>query len=240
MRISVGLAGALLMAIAAGCKQDSRPSAPTRAEAGPASEAPPETAAAVPAPTTPASPADDVAIRRVFADYQAAVEHGDGPRAAALLDASTMAFYERMKQAALDMPGDDVRQQPLVERLTIVAMRVGKTRAQLTAAPTAELVAAAIAQGGGMSSVRGVELTSIVVDGDTAEAIPRKAGLALPVTFAFRRENGAWRIDLTRLLARASELLKSQLKGMSEDQLIRAYIASAGGTVDEAMWDPPP
>jgi hypothetical protein len=235
MRISVALA----LALAAGCK-DSRPVPPREAgvaEAVPAGSTPSATPA--PAPAIPATPGDDVAIRRVFADYQAAIERGDGARAAALLDSTTIAFYERMKRAALDMPGDDVRQQPLVERLTIVAMRVGKSRAQLDATRTEDLVAAAITQGTGVSSVKGVELSAITVDGDTAQATPLKAGLALPVAFAFRRESGAWRVDLTRLLERANELLRSQLKGMSEDQLIRAYVASAGGTVDEAMWDPP-
>jgi hypothetical protein len=228
----------LVATLATGCKQDSRPTAPTPAEAGP--PAAPTQGAAGPAPTTPATPTDDAAIRAVFADYRAAIERGDGTRAAALLDRSTMDLYARLKTAALTMPGDEVRQQPLVERLTIVAMRAGRTRAQIEALTTQELLAAAITQGTGVSSVRGVELSEIVVEGDLAHARPRKDGLALPLTFAFRREGAAWRFDLTHMMAKANELLASQLRGMSEDQLIRAYVASVGGTVDEAMWEPPP
>ena len=233
------LAIALVVASGAGCKQDSRSTAPVPSEAGAPTPVTAATAEA-PAPTTPASPTDDAAIRAVFADYRGAIERGDGSRAAALLDRSTMDLYARLKTAALTMPGDEVRQQPLVERLTIVAMRAGRTRAQIEALTTQELVAAAITQGAGVSSVKGVELSEIVVEGDLAHARPRKGGLALPLSFAFHREGGGWRFDLTHLMEKANELLKSQLKGMSEDQLIRAYVTSVGGTVDETMWEPPP
>jgi hypothetical protein len=231
--LAVVVAGASLLA----CKQESRPAAP---EAGVAAPAPP----ALPAPTelrgAPASAADDDAIRRVFARYRAAIEERDGERAAGLLDRETVDFYDRMHKAALDMPGDEVRARPLIERLTIVAMRAGRSRAQLTAMTTREVLAAAIVQGSGKETVQGVELADIVVDGERASATPRKGGLALPLRFHFRREADGWRFDLTQLLAGVDQMLKAQLKGMSEDDLIRAYVASVGGVVDETMWEPPP
>jgi hypothetical protein len=231
--LAVVVAGASLLA----CKQESRPAAP---EAGAAAPAP----SALPAPTeirgAPASAGDDDAIRRVFASYRTAIERADGDRAAALLDQETVGFYDRMHKAALDMPGDEVRARPLIERLTIVAMRAGKSRAQLAAMTAREVLAAAIVQGSGKETVQGVELADIVVDGERASATPRKGGLALPLRFHFRREADGWRFDLTQLLAGVDQMLKAQLKGMSEDDLIRAYVASVGGVVDETMWEPPP
>jgi ketosteroid isomerase-like protein len=231
------LAVLALAAALAACKQESRPAAP---EAGVAAPAP----SALPAPAeirgAPASAPDDAAIRRVFASYRAAIERADGARAAALLDRDTVGFYDRMHKAALDMPGDEVRARPLIERLTIVAMRAGRSRAQLTAMTTHEVLAAAIVQGSGTATVQGVELADIVVDGDRASATPRKGGLALPLRFHFRREPEGWRFDLTQLLAGVDQMLKAQLKGMTEDDLIRAYVASVGGVVDETMWEPPP
>jgi hypothetical protein len=231
---------AVVVVVVAGCKQESRPAAP---EAGVAA-APAPPAGALPAPVevrgAPASAGDDAEIRRVFASYRSAIERADGARAAALLDRDTIEFYDRMHKAALDMPGDEVRARPLVERLTIVAMRAGKSRAQLTAMSTRDVLAAAIVQGSGTATVQGVEISDIVVDGDRASATPRKGGLALPLRFHFRRESGGWRFDLTQLLAGVDQMLKGQLKGMSEDDLIRAYVASVGGAVDETMWEPPP
>jgi hypothetical protein len=236
----VAAVAAATCAAAIGCKQDSRRTAPAAettqaAQASPAST----TVPAARATTTPASPTDDAAIRRVFADYRTAVEHGDGDRAAGLLDGTTLAFYDRMKAAALTMPAEELREQPIVERLTIVAMRVGKSHAELEATPTPQLIAGAVTRGNGLSSVKGVELTAISVDGNTAVATPRKAGLTLPIQFQFTREPAGWRLDLSALLQTANDMLKIQLRSMSEDDLIRAYLSSIGAPVDDTLWNPP-
>jgi hypothetical protein len=240
MRASLPLLVAGALAASPGCKQDGRRTAPAAETTQAAASSPASTTVpAAPATATPASPGDDAAIRQVFADYRAAIEHGAGERAAALLDGTTLAFYDRMKVAALTMPADELREQPIVERLTIVAMRVGRSHAQLEATPTSQLIAGAITRGSGLSSVSGVELLAISVDGNTAVATPRKAGLSLPIQFQFNREPAGWRLDLTGLMQSANEMLKVQLRTMSEDDLIRAYLSSISAPVDDTLWNPP-
>src|SRR5262245_43364159 len=84
----------------AGC-QHARSTAPASESAGTA--APPSsssrsttTVPAAPVAANPASAPDDTAIRQLFADYRAAIERGDGGRAAGLLDGTTIAFYDRL------------------------------------------------------------------------------------------------------------------------------------------------
>jgi hypothetical protein len=63
--------------------------------------------------------ADDAAdVRACFDAYKKAILAQDGKAAGELVDSRTLAYYGRMRDAALKTPAAEVRKLPMLDRLT--------------------------------------------------------------------------------------------------------------------------
>jgi hypothetical protein len=184
----------------------------------------------------PASSEEAAAIRGRFADYGEAVRAGDGDRVVALVDAETVRFYERMKDAALTMPAAEVKRQQVVEQITLLMFRVGRSRDELAGARVSELLAGTLGHGAGMDVTAGIALTDLRVEGDRARVAITKDGQRSSFDLHFVREDGEWKFQLTRLMSTVNAHLTQQLD-ITTEELVTMTLKVAGG--DESTFDPP-
>jgi hypothetical protein len=93
-----------------------------------------------------------------------------------------------------------------------------------------------ITGGGAGSALRDVE-----VDGDAATATLGVAGGSQDVPLRFRREDGAWKVDLTTLVGPAEEALSSALQRqrLTPDALLSQVMATrVGAGKAQQLWSP--
>jgi hypothetical protein len=84
-------------------------------------------------------------------------------------------------------------------------------------------------------------IADIQVSGDTASAATLIDGRKQSIRFNFVKENGSWKLDLTKTLQDTDALLRFQISkaGIPEDQYILSSIEMiTGRKVADNIWDP--
>ena len=95
-----------------------------------------------------------------------------------------------------------------------------------------ELIEAAVDAGlVGEQGLGEVALGDVQVEGDRATAPAVVRGRSTPLTFAFLREDGRWKVDLQPLLRVSDEALRAQAdqQGISTDKLVDSLLAARYG-----------
>lgn len=185
---------------------------------------------------------DDEAIRATFLAYKKAIADKKGSEAAALVTDSTIAYYERARVAALSMKATDLRKQPLMDRLIVLAVRHRLADKDLAKLDGRGLFAAAV-DAGMLMDAGAVEPDAIERDGDRAQLGLRVGTTVTPPAagFALRREAGGWRLDVLSVAAAAGAALESSLKPLDPDPdkaLLVLLELSSGTKPSETVWQP--
>jgi hypothetical protein len=192
---------------------------------------------------TSASPADDeAAIRKCLDDYRRAMAARDGQAAVALVTASTLDYYDRMRQKALMAGEPEVRAMSLSDRMMVLFYRHMLDVDQLQSKQGRELFVYSVEQGwGGSQSAGQASLGTITVNGDSASGQILANGRPAPLQFSFAKEQGAWKLDLLPLLEFADRTLNMaiQLGGQSGDAIvIEALQQTTGRAPSPDIWQP--
>lgn len=176
-------AAVLLAVLAVACGQEPEPSgsAPlpstagigsTSASAEPAAPAiPTYVLAPPPAPSASASSSPAVeseAIAKAVVDYKVAVAKRDGARAAELVSASTHAYFETLRKAALSMQESELRKQPLMDKVLVLTLRANVAADELRKTDGRGLFIYAVKNKMMMGEAQKVDAKAIEQSGDEA------------------------------------------------------------------------
>ncbi|MEU5692816.1 hypothetical protein [Actinosynnema sp. NPDC020468] len=203
---------------------------------GPTPAAAPSSTSAVAAGATSTTPSVDAAaegkaVRAAFDGYKKAALDKDGA-AARLLSSSMRGFYDNAKKLALTGSEVDVVASGPSSAVTVYVLRAEIDPARLRSMSAQDLMTYAVEQGLiGEKSVEKLEVGEPVVTGDTAKAPVLVQGADSGMSLDFLKEDGAWRIDLSPLLALADQALAAVAKqqNLSVEQLIDATLAQRYG-----------
>lgn len=248
IRLSI-LARALCAAIALGCNPEVVDDIPPpvgssliTVSAVAMDGAPAPSGSTVPSSSAAAAAPDDEAIRATFLAYKKAINEKKGDVAASLVTEGTIAYYEKSRVAALSMKAAELRKQPLMDRLIVLAIRHRLADKDLAKLDGRGLFAAAV-DAGMVMDAGAIEPDAIERDGDRAQLGLRVGTTTTPPKsgFAMRREAGGWRIDVLSVAAAAGSALEGSLKQLDPDPdkaLLALLELSSGTKPSEAVWQP--
>jgi hypothetical protein len=187
--------------------------------------------------------AEQVAVKTSYRAFAEAVAAKNGPAAARLLSTSTLAYYDDLRDSALDDDRAELSQRSVLDQLTVLSMRHNIAAATLRTGNPLDVVSAGVAGGAisaGDSPQEGLDQISIT--GDRATAVLALAGdkpKRNPIEFA--KEGGVWKFDLTSVLPAAQAELKlvQQSTGYTTEKLVQDVQVSRYGKAESAkLWQP--
>ena len=188
------------------------------------------------------APSDTRAIQTVFSQYKAALLEGDGSKAADIVSARTIAFYDGIAAHALKTPRAKLADLDFISKFMVLRIRLEFTRSQIEQMTGRELLATGVEKGWiSKSTVANIErLVNVkVVASEASASLPVAPEIA---AFRFLRESGKWKLDLvaTFALANAAMMQEVTKSGMTEDQFIlRVLSALSSKEVNERIFSPP-
>ena len=187
--------------------------------------------------------AEDVAaIQDVFTQYKKALLEGDGPKAADLMSAQTIAFYEGIVGHSLNTPASKLADLDFLAKFMVLRIRLEFDKAEITKMTGRELLILGVNKGWiSKASVSEIgELVSIKVDGWKATAA-MPAAPAIPI-FHFLKESGRWRLDLLSSFELANAAIGQEVEksGLTEEQFImRTLSVLSSKKVDDRILSVP-
>ena len=186
------------------------------------------------------TPAD--AVESSYSAYAKAVSAKDGETSADLMSSTSLKYYDRIRDVALDANRRALAKQSLIDQLTVLTMRGTVKASTLRTASSHELIKESVDDGLiGNGSLPIVGLDQVQVNGDqaTAELVLEGSTSRYPV--AFRRESGTWKFDVTSLLRPAESGMEQALalRKTSPANLIKQVLAARfGKTRAAALYQP--
>ncbi len=196
---------------------------------------------ALPAPGVFADPAQD-AVRQCFDTYKAALLSKDGLKAAAIISANSLDYYDRMRKLTLTGSRQEVEGLSDVDKVMVLVLRVRAPRPLLETGSPAEMVKFAVDSGMiGAASVQRMDLGKITVKDKEAEGEIVSGGKPVGASFRFHREGESWKLDLEQatILGRGTFTALAKESGMTENELIlKTLSVLAGKEIGEEIWMP--
>jgi hypothetical protein len=179
-----------------------------------------------------------------FTDYAAAVNAKNGDLSADLMSASSRAYYDRLRDLALDASKAVLQKSAVIDQITILSMRAELDPAVLRSADPRALVSTMVQKNLiSQNSSAGMSLQGITISGAVAKAKLVQQGeaastVSYPVTFAL--EDARWRFDVTSLLGPAEAVVAkaAKLNKMSDAVLVQTVMDTRLGAKAKTMWTP--
>ncbi len=195
-----------------------------------------------PAANTPSQSKEAQAIQTAFAEYKDALLMGDGPKAADLVSAGTIVFYDSMLRHALNTPREKLARLDFLSKFIVVRVRHEFTRAQIAQMNGRDLLVVGVNNGWiSKSSVANIErLVNIKVQ--SYEAFAAMPLLPEIQFFHFLKESGKWKFDLTSSFDLANVAMKQEIKksGLTEEEFITRLLRMLSAKeVDERIFSAP-
>ena len=180
-------------------------------------------------------------VRLAFERYRASVLAGDGPGAVGAVSASTVAYYGRTVDLALDADSADVAALPFMDQVMALTLRHRLTPTVLRGLDGAAALRVGVEKGWvDMDSMEGMDIGEVDIEGDLAigELVMRGERLE-EVWLRFEREGGKWRVDMTSMM----EMVSSAMTRLGPDdpsprQMLRLMLEAAGGPLPDDLWHP--
>ena len=193
--------------------------------------------------TAPPAPADDAAdVLAAFEHYRAAILAQDADAAYALIDRTTRGYYHELLQAVIYAQPRDMPQLMIMVKLAIIQSRRDIPGEQLAALDAEQYFKHSVARGWfSKDTMRSISLVAIEIDGNRARSSVERDGQLVQSGYEFRREDGAWKINLMPALI-AGEWAMQQIvraSGKAEDDFIFDLVEAHSGTrPDASVWEP--
>lgn len=189
-----------------------------------------------------AQEADSKAALAALKNYIDSLSTKDGQTASKLVSAGSLAFYEKMRVAALEAPAKEVREMTFTRLIFVLLLRIYLEPQQLRDMDGRQLFATAVQRGWIEASlVARASIGKVSVRGDFAVA--KLAFDEKNVTdWTLVRENGAWKNDLLPIMKLADLTVAQQLKAVGKqptDLAQDSIEALIGKKMPASAWDPP-
>lgn len=190
--------------------------------------------------------ANEAAIRLAFDRYRDALVARDGSAAAAAVTATSHAYYERLRDLALDADRPTLGRLGLAEQVAILRLRHEFTATELTPLSGSEVIATSVAESWDSPHVlQRLHIDKVELQKDEALTTVLPSSGSDPVSYRFELKNGEWKLDLVHLaqssepiLAQALELLARRTRTHGSDTLVLAVEHSSGHLVEKDLWAP--
>lgn len=240
------LAAASLLIALGGCGNGGTPAPPPTPAPTTSPDPDPDPVDPTPPPTTAPKPPDSIAAPgaadqagSAFTAYKEALVAGNHAAAAKLVGSGTTAYYERAARRALDAPESEVRALGLVDRLTVLTLRVWMPREDLETLDGRHIVRRGL-ELNLIPDVRGMDLGLIAAAGGQAAAEMYAGPRKLPFKMNFIREEGGWRLELDEVRDAAEPALRQYIAGSGrpEDDALLDILRNGGAEVDASVWQP--
>lgn len=185
---------------------------------------------------------DEDEVRKAWENYRTAILAQDGDAAYALIDRGTRGYYHELLQAVIYARPRDMPQLMIMVKLAVIQSRRDIPAAQLLEFDAEAYFEHSVERGWfSKETMRTISLVAIEVDGDRARSSVERDGQIVRSGYEFRREDGAWRINLMPALI-AGEWALQQIVGASgkaEDDFIFDLVeAHSGARPDASIWEP--
>lgn len=183
------------------------------------------------------------AVSAAFEKYQSAILTNDAETAYQMIDGNTKNYYKEILKVILFADESQSKTMPPLAKVALVQGRHQIPLDKLKLMNEKSYFSYAVEQGWiGKKSVSDMQLAEISVNQETATSKISKGGKTAPFGFTFRKEDGAWKIDLTSILPTSDKAFKQviQNSGKNENAYIFAIIEKLSGKkVEESVWIPP-
>jgi len=183
-------------------------------------------------------------VRRAFRMYRAAILGKDGVAAWKSIDLYARKHYQWVAGICVKVDRRGLSTLQILAKVTILRMRLEFNEQQLMALTGESLFVTIVMEGWlpeyAVDGPRLAHLDSVSFDGNSAEGYLIEA-LKFP-SIRFTREEGEWKVALSRGLALVSMRMKQLVKesGLSENEFLKRMFAEEyGDKYDGRIWDGP-
>lgn len=216
--IALMLAGALLLGGLSACNPGSDSGTPGSSSAG--------------RPSGADAGSEAAAVKATYDRYVSAALARDGVQATAQLSASTVAFYDEMRQDALTLPKEELSGRTPVQQVTIMVMRAEIDVAELESLSPEGVLAKTFDLGlVGETGVANTQLEDVQVRGDVALGDALTPRGRLESAFTFLREEGGWKLDLESFTDRgnAGLVALAEQEGLTTTEFVDRFVRTKYG-----------
>ena len=141
-------------------------------------------------------------VTQSFNDYRTAILNADAHAAYNLVDSNTKKYYSEMLKAVLYANAEQSKAMPSLAKLFILQCRHRIPEDSLTSFNGESFFKYLVMNGWiGKNSVSGLEITDISINENTATSKIKKGDKIAPFGFKFKKEELAWKIDLTSIFS---------------------------------------
>lgn len=166
---------------------------------------------------------DKTLIKNCFEGYKAAILEDRGKDALKFVDSKTISYYSGILEKVKKYDSAQIEQTPIIDKLTILMLRHRATKEEIMKLDGKTLLVFAIGRGMvGKNSVQKNGIGEVVVTGNSGTGQIVVDGNATPLKFAFNKEEGAWKLDLTSIFPASNIAFKNAIKesGQNENEYL--------------------
>jgi hypothetical protein len=194
----------------------------------------------------PPAAGEEQAVREIFLQYRDAIAKGRGETAASLASEKTLAYFERMRLAALTMPAAEVKHSPVMDRTMILLTRARIAKEDLERWHGRELFVHAVDQGWVGKEAQRLEPDVVSIEGGTASLGLRSGTSVVTPAQGFRlyQEGGGWKLDVISVARADSASMKAVEKELAQIDpdpnraLEKVVEKVTGKPVSAEIWQP--
>jgi hypothetical protein len=185
---------------------------------------------------------DEASIRSVYESYKTSLLNQDGSQAVKYVTASTIEYYDEMKEIALIVSEDAVRNLSTMNKYMVLILRHMVEPNVLSEMTAEELFIYGVNEGLiGEEDVANSDIGEVSINGDIATAVYINNGQPTSLEYEFAKDDGQWKLDLTSIMPVADQAMKQVIlsSGYDEDEylcMLLEYIS--GKKVSDNIWQP--
>ncbi|MEM8906858.1 MAG: hypothetical protein AAGD05_03345 [Bacteroidota bacterium] len=193
-------------------------------------------------PVKDKAPSDIDLIKACYQKYKDGILQKNGAEVLAQVSTKTLDFYGQLLRYAKGADSTAIAESGLTEKFTILMTRQRMDTQELVNMSNKRYFTYIIENGMiGKSSVEGVELGALFVEGNTAKGDMVIDGKAQKYKYQFVKEEEGWKIDLINLMTIASDGLKAEILQSPFDEYEHLYKLLQIMTrqpLKEDIWEP--
>lgn len=181
-------------------------------------------------------------VRNAFESYKSAILNDRATDALNSVDSNTRAYYTTLLRHVKKSDSVTISSLPLLDKLSILMLRAVASKEEILEMKGTDAFLYAIENGMvGKNSVMNVSIGKVQINADFATGEFIHDGKPTDISFHFRKERGAWRVDLTSIFQVSTGAFKNMIKesGKSEHIFLFEILEElADHPITSEIWHP--
>lgn len=185
----------------------------------------------------------EIAVQRMFEDYQSALLSQDEDVAANLVSSKTINYYSSMLENARNSTKEEIKSFSFLDMMVVIRIRAEFSAEEINNMTGMSLLQHGIEQGWiDKESTSKFKVTKVTIKDEYA-AINFKSGTQnVPFAFDAYKENEIWKLDLTSVFPYVNIALEKQISDaeMTREQMLDLILKGLGygEGLQESFWKP--